>query len=290
MVRAGQGIRGRLSLGNARNIAFWVVLFLLILALFNLFSGGQSTMSSRSISYSDFVSAVDRGEVATVTLDGERVMFRGSDGQDYVTIRPEGADITDRLIAAGRDRQRAAAGAVGLHDRADDLPAVPAADRRLDLLHEPDAGRRTRRRDGLRQVPRQAPDREARPRDLRRRGRHRRGQGGARGDRRVPAQPAEVLAPRRQDPEGRAARRPARHGQDAPRARHRGRGGRAVLHHLGLGLRRDVRGRGREPRARHVRAGQEERALHRLHRRDRRRRPVAVAWATAAATTNASRR
>jgi cell division protease FtsH len=86
-------------LGNARNIAFWVVLFLLILALFNLFSGGQSTMSSRSISYSEFVSAVDRGEVNSVTLDGERVMFRGNDGQDYVTIRPEGADITDRLIA-----------------------------------------------------------------------------------------------------------------------------------------------------------------------------------------------
>ena len=37
-------------MGNARNIAFWVVLFLLILALFNLFSGGQTTMSSRSIS------------------------------------------------------------------------------------------------------------------------------------------------------------------------------------------------------------------------------------------------
>ena len=85
-------------MGNARNIAFWVVLFLLILALFNLFSGGQSTMSSRSISYSDFVEAVDAGEVSSVTLDGERVMFRGADGNDYVTIRPEGADITDKLI------------------------------------------------------------------------------------------------------------------------------------------------------------------------------------------------
>ena len=42
-------------MGNARNIAFWVVLFLLILALFNLFSGSQSTVSSRSISYSEFL-------------------------------------------------------------------------------------------------------------------------------------------------------------------------------------------------------------------------------------------
>jgi cell division protease FtsH len=40
----------------------------------------------------------------------------------------------------------------------------------------------------------------------------------------------------------------------------------------GLGLRRDVRRRRREPRARPLRAGQEERALHHLHRRDRRRR------------------
>ncbi|MEZ6022609.1 MAG: hypothetical protein R3C16_04150 [Hyphomonadaceae bacterium] len=37
---------------------------------------------------------------------------------------------------------------------------------------------------------------------------------------------------------------------------------RAVLLHLRLGLRRDVRRRRRIPRARHVRAGQEERALH----------------------------
>jgi cell division protease FtsH len=88
-------------LGNARNIAFWVVLFLLILALFNLFSGNQSTMSSRSISYSDFVEAVDAGDVSSVTLDGERVMFRGADGNDYVTIRPNGADITERLIDQG---------------------------------------------------------------------------------------------------------------------------------------------------------------------------------------------
>ncbi|EKE44443.1 ATP-dependent metalloprotease FtsH [Oceaniovalibus guishaninsula JLT2003] len=86
-------------MGNARNIAFWVVLFFLVLALFNLFSGGQSSMSSRSISYSEFIQSVDDGEVSAVTLDGERVLFRGNDGNDYVTIRPDGADLTDRLIA-----------------------------------------------------------------------------------------------------------------------------------------------------------------------------------------------
>ncbi len=86
-------------MGNARNIAFWVVLFLLILALFNLFSGGQGAISSRSVSYSDFISAVEGGEVSRVTLDGERVEFRGEGGATYSTIRPDGADLTDLLMA-----------------------------------------------------------------------------------------------------------------------------------------------------------------------------------------------
>ncbi len=85
-------------MGNARNVAFWVVLFLLILALFNLFSGSQSTMSSRTMNYSDFVEAVDNGEVQSVTLDGERIIFREANGNEYVTTQPEGSDITKLLI------------------------------------------------------------------------------------------------------------------------------------------------------------------------------------------------
>ena len=88
-------------MGNARNIAFWVVLFLLILALFNLFSGSGGTLQSREISYSDFVQSVENGEVSQVTLDGEQVRFRAGNGQDYVTIKPEDAEITQLLIEAG---------------------------------------------------------------------------------------------------------------------------------------------------------------------------------------------
>jgi cell division protease FtsH len=88
-------------LGNVRNIAFWVVLFLLILALFNMFSGGQTSMAANTRSYSDFVAAVDAGTVAQVTLDGEEIRFRGTDGRDYVTIMPADAGVTDMLIAQG---------------------------------------------------------------------------------------------------------------------------------------------------------------------------------------------
>ncbi len=88
-------------MGNARNIAFWVVLFLLILALFNLFSGNTTTMSSRSLSYSDFIARVDTGDVQSVTLDGERVLVKAKDGTQYVTIKPDGETLTDRLITKG---------------------------------------------------------------------------------------------------------------------------------------------------------------------------------------------
>ncbi|HKL04540.1 MAG TPA: ATP-dependent zinc metalloprotease FtsH [Roseovarius sp.] len=87
-------------MGNARNIAFWLVLFLLILALFNLFSGPGNTLQSKSIKYSEFITAIEDGSVSQVTLDGENVRFRGADGQEYVTIKPQDADLTNRLIEA----------------------------------------------------------------------------------------------------------------------------------------------------------------------------------------------
>ncbi|PTX47972.1 membrane protease FtsH catalytic subunit [Gemmobacter caeni] len=88
-------------MGNARNIAFWVVLFLLILALFNMFSGGTTTTASRNLSYSEFIARVDQGQVSSVTLDGERVIVRSKDGNTYSTVKPQDEEVTDRLIAKG---------------------------------------------------------------------------------------------------------------------------------------------------------------------------------------------
>ena len=88
-------------MGNARNLAFWVVLFMLILALFNLFSNGESALNSHTLKYSEFVRAVNDGTVESATLDGEKVMFHGKDGQDYTTIKPGDADVTQMLIEKG---------------------------------------------------------------------------------------------------------------------------------------------------------------------------------------------
>ncbi|MEO0781369.1 MAG: ATP-dependent metallopeptidase FtsH/Yme1/Tma family protein, partial [Pseudomonadota bacterium] len=88
-------------MGNARNIAFWLVLFLLILALFNLFSGSGNNLQNERVAYSDFMQSVQDGAVSSVTLDGENVRFRGTDGRDYSTIKPEDAELTPALIQEG---------------------------------------------------------------------------------------------------------------------------------------------------------------------------------------------
>jgi cell division protease FtsH len=85
-------------LGNNRNLAFWVVLFLMIVVLFNVFSSGSGGMQSREISYSEFVANVENGSIDAVTLDGEKVSFIGGDKREYYTIRPGDADVTDLLI------------------------------------------------------------------------------------------------------------------------------------------------------------------------------------------------
>ncbi|WP_430463257.1 ATP-dependent zinc metalloprotease FtsH [Tabrizicola sp.] len=88
-------------MGNARNIAFWVVLFLLILALFNAFGGNQSTTASRTVSYSEFIDRVEKGEVASATIDGERVVVTDTTGNRFATVAPNDPRLTERLIEKG---------------------------------------------------------------------------------------------------------------------------------------------------------------------------------------------
>ena len=104
--------------------------------------------------------------------------------------------------------------------------------------------------------------------------RRRRGRRGTRRDPGLPAEPGPLPGAGREDPEGRAAVRPARHRQDAAGPGRRRRGRRAVLHDLRVRLRRDVRRCRRQPGPRPVRAGQDQRAGDHLRRRDRRRRPA----------------
>ena len=156
------------------------------------------------------------------------------------------------------------------------------------------AGERRRGDGGARQLHALAgaPGRGPRDEDhVRRRGRDRRGEGGADGDRRLPQEPGPLPGARRPHPEGRPALRPSGHGQDTARAGGRGRGRRAVLLDLGVGVRRGDRRRRRLAGARPLQAGEGVRARGSSSSTSSTRSAGrAPRERTSAATTSASRR
>lgn len=99
-----------------RNIAFYLILFLLLIALFRLFSGDPGAAAAQSVKYSEFVQSVEAGTVSSAQLDGETVTFTTGAGQTFDTIIPADAEVTKLLIEAGvvveaQSQQRSALGA-----------------------------------------------------------------------------------------------------------------------------------------------------------------------------------
>lgn len=88
-------------MGNPRNIIFWGVLFLLVIAIFNLFNGGASSLLSQQLPYSEFVTRVDDGSIASAVIDGEKIVALTKDGVQYDVILPQGTDITNQLVSKG---------------------------------------------------------------------------------------------------------------------------------------------------------------------------------------------
>jgi len=82
-------------LGNSKNLAFWLVLMVLMIALYNIFSSGLSPDAGRDVHYSEFLSQVSEGKVSSVQIDGENVLFK-TEGGTFKTIKPQGTN--DMLI------------------------------------------------------------------------------------------------------------------------------------------------------------------------------------------------
>ncbi len=88
-------------MGNAKNLAFWAILILLLVTLFSVLQDGTGSGRSSQLSFSDFLKRVEAGEVSTVTIDGENIEFTTSDNRRFTTIQPFDADIIDDLQEKG---------------------------------------------------------------------------------------------------------------------------------------------------------------------------------------------
>ena len=79
----------------SRNLALWLVLGLLFLLLFQIFSKQQVRDPERK--YSDFSAALDRGEIAEVTIQGKNIRGRFQNGERFSTYDPGDTDLVERL-------------------------------------------------------------------------------------------------------------------------------------------------------------------------------------------------
>src|SRR5215510_2388635 len=82
-----------------KNLALWMVIGLIVILLFNLFQTQQSTRGE--IVFSDFLKKVDSNEVREVTLRGNSVNGRLSDGSTFKTFTAEYPDLVKALKDKG---------------------------------------------------------------------------------------------------------------------------------------------------------------------------------------------
>src|SRR3954449_8141300 len=82
---------GKASVNNfGRNLALWVIVALLLVALFNLFTPSTSNQrGAQQVAYSDFLNEVGAGHVRDVVIQGRTVTGQLSDGRTFQTYTPE---------------------------------------------------------------------------------------------------------------------------------------------------------------------------------------------------------
>jgi cell division protease FtsH len=87
---------------NFRNLAIWVVIALLLVALFNLFQNPGQGRRGNEISYSEFLAGIDSGNVSEVTIAKHRIsgVYRDKSGP-FTTVAPEDPNLVERLNKKG---------------------------------------------------------------------------------------------------------------------------------------------------------------------------------------------
>ncbi|MDD5100806.1 MAG: ATP-dependent zinc metalloprotease FtsH, partial [Syntrophales bacterium] len=82
-----------------KNIALWLVISLVFVMIYHLFNQPKSAQTE--IIYSDFLSNVDKGQVAEVTIQGENISGRLTSGTSFKTYAPKDAGAIALLKEKG---------------------------------------------------------------------------------------------------------------------------------------------------------------------------------------------
>ena len=84
-----------------KNLALWIVIGLLLVALFNLFQTSSSRGPQSTLAFSDFLNDVNRGQVADVTIQGNTISGHFTDSRAFSTYAPNDPGLVSRLTDKG---------------------------------------------------------------------------------------------------------------------------------------------------------------------------------------------
>jgi cell division protease FtsH len=82
---------------NLRNFALWVIIVLLLLALFTLFQNPGQRASSQDISFSQLLTEVDANHVRDVVIQGPEIHGTFTNGSSFQTYAPSDPTLVKRL-------------------------------------------------------------------------------------------------------------------------------------------------------------------------------------------------
>ena len=85
----------------SRNLALWIVIALLVFALFNLFQGSPTRGPENSLAYSEFLTEVGRGDINDVTIQGQKISGHYRDGRNFSTYAPDDPNLVNQLKDRG---------------------------------------------------------------------------------------------------------------------------------------------------------------------------------------------
>ena len=85
----------------SRNMALWLVIALLVFALFNLFQGTVQRGQELPLAFSDFLTSVEAGDIRDVTLQGSGITGHYRDGRNFSTYAPDNANLVPILTKYG---------------------------------------------------------------------------------------------------------------------------------------------------------------------------------------------
>jgi cell division protease FtsH len=83
--------------GKLQNYALWVIITLLLLALFTLFQNPSRRIDASEISFSRFLSEVDQGRVRDVLIQGPEIHGTFTDGRSFMSYAPNETSWMQRL-------------------------------------------------------------------------------------------------------------------------------------------------------------------------------------------------